>query len=174
MGNQIRPTRLKTTQRIIKQVISKFPIEFLLGWPSTIGHGACPVQWFIETPLQNALASSSKLEIVSGLGMVAPVQFPSQCWDAIWLGPVLALCMLPCSIRSYFRQSSCVFKALFPWCLPSQLALTHLLQSLALSTVSPQEERLDEDVLFRTECVHLYDSICLITGMYLDIGFYAI
>lgn len=130
MGNQIRPTRLKTTQRIIKQVISKFPIEFLLGWPSTIEHGACLVQWFIETPLQNAdfsLASSSKLEIVSGLGMVVPVQFPSQCWDAIWFGSVLALCMLPHSIRSYFCQSSCVFKALFPWCLPSQLALTHSL-----------------------------------------------
>jgi hypothetical protein len=62
-------TNKQKLQRIMRQKVYKNTIEFVLCWPSTAGHGVCPLSVVCipkETPLKKTKSSWTSLEITFG------------------------------------------------------------------------------------------------------------
>lgn len=115
-------------------------MTFILCWPATSGHGACPEVRLRYTvrhhwrKLAYVFASRYQLEIVSWLELGA--MFPSHLNAEILSG--LNLCGPWArwqSLRVHMRICP-IWKTIFPWCHPPPLVLTGLLSSLLHRSLS--------------------------------------
>lgn len=110
------------------------------------------MQWDSWRKLIFSFVSGWQLE-TAGLGMGAHVHVPSQPWDHIWLETEQVLCILTQSLRVPMSvgQYYCIWKAFFPWRLPSYQTLTIFPRPLLQSSLSP-EGRIWWRKTIRTQC----------------------
>lgn len=124
-----RPVRLKKKMPTLSNIRQKkkSPIPLCSFWVGQLLLGMGPVFEcsFVpsETPLEKnkfSFESCCQLEIMS--------TSPSQCWDAIWLGTMQTLCILP--------QALCVHMCISPVISKRYCFLFHPPGSYSLSTLS--------------------------------------
>lgn len=128
-----------------------------------------------ETPLERTnftFTNNCQLETVSGLGMGIHVDFPSRCWNHIWLGLVQALWMLPWSPWVGMCVSTVVsgWSSFFFGALTTFLPLFHLHLPFMLPTSCPFyfiiESNLCCSCIYIRIHTHMYRCIIHYTYMY--------